>query len=165
MRRRDWVLALGSIVMIMMIFVGSSYGERQEAEAAIMIRIANTEISLNLDQIRAIGEQSFTATLRSSSSPASEHVYVGIPLKDLVSAVGLALEEKHQVFVKAEDGYAVALMGNEVLKEDHVFLAYFMDGEPLSPRELGGSGPYQLIIPNDAFSMRWCKYVVEVEIR
>lgn len=162
MKRQVWILT--SITVMILILAGSVFSESYK-EPTILMRAANTEVFLNLDDIREVGEQSLEATTRSSLKPASEHVYLGVQLKDLVRMAGIELYAEHQVLVKAADGYVVALTGSEVLEENTVYLTYLIDGEPLAPRELGGSGPYQLIIPEDAFSMRWCKYVMEIEVR
>ena len=69
------------------------------------------------------------------------------------------------VIVRAIDGYTVALSIEEVLDEENVYLAYAIDGKPLRSKSQGGSGPYQLIVRKDQFSQRWCKFVVEIEIR
>ena len=69
------------------------------------------------------------------------------------------------VIAKAIDGYNVAYEVAEVQDEDNIFIAIARDGKPLGSKSTGGSGPYQLIVSKDAFSQRWCKFVIELEIK
>ncbi len=69
------------------------------------------------------------------------------------------------MIVRATDGYTIALSPKEVKDEDNVYLAYKLNGKLLKRKEEGGSGPYQVIIRKDEFSQRWCKFVVEIELK
>jgi hypothetical protein len=64
--------------------------------------------------------------------------------------------------IKGVDGYAVALTSNEVLQDDNVYLVFEKDGKQMKGKKRGGSGPYQVIIRQDQFSQRWCKFVTEI---
>lgn len=66
---------------------------------------------------------------------------------------------------RALDGYASAVTGQEVLTEDNVYLCIYMNGERLKPKQEGGLGPYLIVIKNDRFSQRWCKFVEEIQVR
>jgi hypothetical protein len=46
-----------------------------------------------------------------------------------------------------------------------VYIVYAIDNKPLGKKEDGGAGPFELVIKNDPFSQRWCKFVSEVEIQ
>lgn len=132
--------------------------------AEVIIKGDGEEVKLNLAEIKELGEEEFTADLKSSGNPAEEHTYTGVPLKAILKEANIDLEEGMQVIAKAIDGYTVAMDSEEVLDEDNVYLAYKIDGEGLGSKEDGGSGPYQVILRKDQFSQRWCKHVVEIEI-
>ncbi len=121
----------------------------------VVIKEARQNILLSFSDINQLGEEEFTAHLKSSGQPAKEHLYTGVPAKSLFQAVGIDLKENQKVTVRAVDGYTVTLNSEEILDEDNVYLAYQIDRENI---------PYQIILRKDEFSQRWCKDVVEMEI-
>ena len=133
--------------------------------AEVILKGDGLEIKLTFDEITQLGEKEFTAIFDSSDSDPEEHSYIGIPLINIIEGAGMTLENIEQVIVRAIDGYTVALSPNEVMDEDNVYLAYKLDGKFLKRKEEGGSGPYQIIIRKDEFSQRWCKFVVEIELK
>ncbi|MDZ7837619.1 MAG: hypothetical protein U5N58_06515 [Actinomycetota bacterium] len=46
-----------------------------------------------------------------------------------------------------------------------MYIAIEKDGQPLGDKDSGGSGPYQIIVKKDTFSQRWCKFLVELELK
>lgn len=133
--------------------------------AEIILKEGDKEKVLNYETIKSLGEVEFTATLDTSDTDPEELTYTGVPLKKIIEEAGLLLEEDKIVVVRGIDGYTVALKMEEVLDEGNVYLTYEVNGKPLKPKSKGGSGPYQLIVRKDQFSQRWCKFVVEVEVR
>lgn len=159
-------VTLLAIIVLGLGFINKeSLGDKKEIHenAEIIIKGNGTQEKINLEEIKNIGEEEFSADLKSSGKAAEEHIYTGVLLKEIFEEVGIKLEEDKQVILTAIDGYVVALESNEVLEDGNVYLAYKMDGESLGTREEGGSGPYQVIIRNDQFSQRWCKHVVEIK--
>ena len=134
--------------------------QEAHANAEVLITGDNVEDKFTYDQIIKLGEEEFTAIFDSSNTDPEEHKYTGIPLKNLIEEAEIRLEDKQQVNIRAIDGYTVALKPDEVLEDENVYLAYKQDGEPIKSKEEGGSGPYQVIIRKDAFSQRWCKFVI-----
>lgn len=169
MKRKVWITMtlLLTIAMITGYLHSSDLdGHKESQEQAIVtLMTEELEVSMDMDSIRDIGEETFHATIHSSSQPTSEHTYTGVALKGLLVAAGIEIEEDNQILVRAVDGYAVALTGREVLDEENVYLVYLEDGELLSTKDQGGSGPYMLVITKDPFSQRWCKFVMRVEIQ
>ncbi len=88
-----------------------------------------------------------------------------MPLINILKKLEIDTENKKQLIVRGIDGYTVAFSIDEVVDEDNIYLAYKMEGKLLKSKEEGGSGPYQLIVRKDQFSQRWCKFVVEMEVR
>lgn len=133
--------------------------------AGVIIKEEDLEIVLGYENIKALGEVDFSAILDTSDTDPEEHIYTGVPLKNIIEEADFSLNDKSQVVVKGIDGYTVALSIEEVLDEENVYLAYAVNGKALKPKSQGGSGPYQLIVRKDQFSQRWCKFVVEIEVR
>jgi hypothetical protein len=64
----------------------------------------------------------------------------------------------HQVEFYAEDGFALALSEKEAC--ECLLLADCVDGKPISIKE-----GLTLVIPSDSVSRRWCKYIIEIEVK
>ncbi|MFO7928200.1 MAG: molybdopterin-dependent oxidoreductase [Candidatus Humimicrobiaceae bacterium] len=136
---------------------------KMQQEAKVVLKDRDGEIeTIGLGYITGLHPVEFSATLDTSNSGPREQLYTGIELKKIFSSLGIDSRDYSTVLVKAVDGYTVALTMEEVLKESNIYLAYQMNGESLGTKEEGGSGPYQLIVREDQFSQRWCKFVTEV---
>lgn len=157
------IIVMGVFALMNREIAKEAQGVSENAE--IIIKDGNSQVSLSFDEINSLEEVEFNAVLDTSDSGPKENTYTGVLLKEIIEKVGMDIEDKKQMVVKALDGYVVALKISEVIDEDNVYLAYKLDGQPLRSKEQGGSGPYQLIIRKDQFSQRWCKFVVEIELK
>lgn len=164
------------IIAVLVIVVGflsyinqkSLANRDQSAEnPSITIKLKGEEKgSIALNEIRALGEEEFVATLRSSGKPPSDHTYKGVPLSAVLRAVDAGiLENGKQVAIKAIDGYVSAFKIDEVKDEENIFVVYLQDGKALKAKKDGGSGPLMIVVRKDEFGQRWCKFVSEVEIQ
>lgn len=135
-------------------------------DPGVAIKSEGEEIStIYLDEIRSLGEEEFSITLRSSGKPPRDLILTGVPLKAVLHKIDpQLLESSVQVVARAIDGYTVAYTMDEVLLDDHVFLVYLEEGEPLGSKTEGGSGPLMIVPRQDEFGQRWCKFVVEVDV-
>jgi hypothetical protein len=137
-----------------------------QEEALILISAEGKTLgTVSMDIIEGIGPADFSANLDTSDSEPQEHIYTGVLLNDVLKNLGINASDYSSLIVKAIDGYTVAFTTSEVLEEDNIYLAVKRDGEPLGTKSTGGSGPYQIIVRKDAFSQRWCKFVVEMELK
>ncbi len=123
--------------------------------------------NVTLDEIRAMGPERFEATLRTTSAPPATYTYSGVPLSGIIGRVmgEEALAEANQVVVRAADTYTLAFSVADVLAAENLYVVFERDGKPLLPRQSGGPGPMQLVVRQDGFGQRWCKYLAEVEIQ
>ncbi len=168
---RGVMVALLALVVIVGVFayLNAADGDDRRAsqrEAEIYInmdeeRAATVDLPLMLD----LKQHEFTETLRSSEGAPRDHTYRGVRLMDLFRHFDLDLEDTEQIVTRAADGYTVALTVEEVREEDNVYVVHELDGEPLSPKEEGGSGPFMVVIRQDEFGQRWNKYLMEIDLR
>jgi len=119
---------------------------------------------VDLEYLKGLESETFKAVIRSSGNKPVEVEYTGVFLKTILEDKKIKLDDKTRIIVKGVDGYMASLSMEEFERKE-IYLAYAMDGKPIKSREQGGYGPFQLVIPGDAFSQRWCKYVCEVEIK
>lgn len=135
-------------------------------DPGIVILAGGEEVAtIYLAEIRELGEEEFPIVLRSSGKPPRDLVLTGVPMKAVLHEAdpGL-LDSVSQVVVRAIDGYTVAYTMEELLREEHLYLVYLEDGEPLSGKAGGGSGPLMVVPRQDEFGQRWCKFAVEVDV-
>lgn len=165
---------IGIIILILIIITGvfafinrEMVKDNREVHenAEIIIKGEGSETKLNFEDIANLGEEEFTAILDTSDSDPKEHSYIGVPLVNIIEKAGINIEDKKQIIVKGIDGYTIALSSKEVMDKDNVYLVYKLNGKFLKGKEEGGSGPYQIIVRKDEFSQRWCKFVVEMEVK
>ena len=158
-------LLLLAIVAAMWVLSGNSLVDGVERSKTITF-IVDGEVAVTIDRdfLAAQDNRTFSATIRSNGKRPQQTRYTGILLANLFQQLGLDLTDRTQVVVKAIDGYVSTLTMDE-LQNKRIYIAYQMDGEDLKPINEGGNGPFQLVIPSDPYSQRWCKYVYQVEVK
>ncbi|ACB83931.1 molybdopterin-dependent oxidoreductase [Natranaerobius thermophilus] len=162
--------ATAVLIVIVVVFAYLNAAESEDRlqsqrEAEIYLKSDGEDIAtVEFEDILELDEHEFEETLRSSDSPDRDNMYTGILMKDLIEEYDISLSDSEQVVTRAADGYTVALTPDEVLDEENVYIVYKVNGEPLSPKEEGGSGPYQVIIRQDEFGQRWNKFLMEIDV-
>ena len=162
------ILALVLVVGVSGYLNWAGSGDRLESQSeATLFIVSGGERTHTVDftVIEDLERREFTATLRSSGEAPRDLTYTGVELRHLLEHLNLDLENVDQIVTRAADGYAVALGADEVSREDNVYIVYMIDGEPMAPKEEGGSGPYQLVIREDEFGQRWNKFLMEIELQ
>jgi len=163
-----------SLIILVMIVGVTAYlnrgniADRQEMQDnAQIILLENGEEIKTVDMtfIKKQGEKTFNKELDTSETGPEIQTYTGVLLKSVIEEAGIKLDNKTQVIVKAVDGYTVALTAAEVRKDDNVYIVYKNNGEYLQEKSKGGTGPYRIVIRDDQFGQRWCKFVMEVNIK
>jgi predicted lipoprotein with Yx(FWY)xxD motif len=137
----------------------------QEETLVLISADGKTLGTINMDIIEKTGPVDFSANLDTSDSEPQQHLYTGVLLNDILKKLGINVLDYSSLIAKAVDGYTVAYTTLEIMEEDNIYLAVKKDGKPLGTKNTGGSGPYQIIARKDAFSQRWCKFVVEIELK
>ena len=163
-----------SLIILVMIVGVTAYlnrgniADRQEMQDnAQIILLENGEEIKTVDMtfIKKQGEKTFNKELDTSETGPELQTYTGVLLKSVIEEAGIKLDNKTQVIVKAVDGYTVALTAVEVRKNDNVYIVYKNNGQYLQEKSKGGTGPYRIVIRDDQFGQRWCKFVMEVNIK
>ena len=170
---------ISSILIVLILFVGILLyfnkdlilqGKQAQEDKSIKVTYDIKEDhgktkTLTKDDILNLPYDTFDAEIRSNGKKAKIASFQGVLLSNLLDHLKLDKNEIKNIIVKAADGYTVTIGIDEVLEKDNVYITYKQDGEMMKSMDEGGVGPYQLVIRNDQFSQRWCKYVSEVEIR
>ncbi|MBN1299368.1 MAG: hypothetical protein JW997_06760 [Actinobacteria bacterium] len=159
---------LAAVVAVFAFLNAGNLNEKKmlEEEAIILVKSADRLLgSIDMQAIESMGPIDFNANLDTSDSEAEEHQYSGVLLNDLFKSLKINIEDYQTLTAKAIDGYIVAYDSSEVADEGNIYIAIKRDGKPLGSKSSGGNGPYQIIVKKDAFSQRWCKFVIELELK
>ena len=136
-----------------------------EEQAEFLLTSAQSQYRLSMRDIYDLDPVDFMAVMDTSTTEPTPISFSGVELSRLLQTYEIDLHEASIIQVKALDGYASAVTGREVLTKDNVYLCIYMNGEVLKPKQEGGFGPYLMVIRNDRFSQRWCKFVEEIAVR
>lgn len=168
------IIIISIVLAILLIVVGvfaflnaGNILEKKNLEESKTISIKSEGIEIrkvDLAFISSAGEEDFSAIMDTSDSEPKKHYYTGVLLKNVLQKSGINIDDYAMLTVKAIDGYVVAFKKEEVADDDNIYIAYKEDGKDLGTKSSGGRGPYQIIVRKDQFSMRWCKFVVEIEL-
>lgn len=163
------------IIGILVIIVGAAaflnagdlvFKNQSQENAFFLIKTDGQEdVKMDMNTMKGLAKVDFDANIKKSGLAPVKHTFTGVPLKKVLEAAGIKTDGKSKVVFKAVDGYTSVLTLDEAMQEDNIFIAYAMDGKSLGKREEEGSGPFEMIIKNDQFSQRWCKFLTEVEIQ
>jgi len=162
------IVVLVAIVSVFAFLNAGNIKEKKmlEEKAIILIKSADKQLGkIDMDIIEGTGLIEFNANLDTSDSDPELHKYTGVLLNDILKALNIDIENYTTVIAKAIDGYTVAYDASEVMDDNNLFIAIKKDGKPLGNKSSGGNGPYQIIVRDDAFSQRWCKFVIELELK
>ncbi len=161
------VLMIGlTIVLIISINLNKANIEKQKSilsNAQIILLHDEKARVLNKENIILYSEN-FEATLDTSTTKPSTHMYTGVQLKDLLKSKNVDFQNK-TIIIKAADGYQIAYSYEEVSIDKNVYIAFMEDGTYLGSRDTGGRGPYESIVVSDNFSNRRCKWITEIEVK
>ena len=159
--------ALAAAVCVLLFISRSQLlaGKRAQEEGTLTFtREGSDIITLNRDDIRALPSETFEATIRSSGERPVPAEYTGVEIHDLLSLAGVTVSEDGALLFKGADLYLTKVEAGELSEYGNIYIVYKRDGEIMKNRAQGGEGPYQVIVRNDYYSLRWCKYLSEVEI-
>ncbi len=167
--KNKWLLALVIVLAVAVGLLAWLNGRRVRDldPASLTIKVQGEEVgSISIEEISALGGEEFSKSLRSSGKKPRENTYTGVLLSKVLEAVKPGLVSKDvQISVLASDGYAVSYSGADVLRPEHIYLVWLMDGKPLASKAKGGLGPLLVLTRQDEFGQTWCKYAIEVDIR
>lgn len=158
------IIALFIATVCLWFLTGSNINREGGGEIIVITENGETVAEVNLEYIRSFDSETFETVIRSSINKPEDVEYTGVLLKSLIEGKEISLDDKTRLIVKGLDGYMTAISIEEFEKKD-IYIAYEMNKKPIKPREQNGYGPFQLVIPGDPFSQRWCKFVCEVEIK
>lgn len=119
---------------------------------------------VTLDQIKQLDSFKRSVTLDLSGDGGISHVFRGARLLDVLALVAPTLVDQYDsVTSVGVDDYLSQVTMDEVRMENNVFIAYEDNGEPIITKDGSGQG-MRLVTLNDAYGMRFTKYLVVLDI-
>lgn len=139
--------------------------ELQEKEQFVISIDGKEQGRISKKQVEQMGVSEYTVTMDTSKTDPTDVVFEGVELKDILEQNKIKISDYKTIQAKALDGYSTAMTVEEVMKPDNVILCIKKDGKYLGTKGDGGMGPFLVIIREDSFSQRWCKYLEAVDLR
>lgn len=153
------------LAVVVLWFLNGGGANRAGTDAVISFAVDGEVVAeADMEYVKSMEGKTFKTVIRSSGKKPEEAEYTGVLLKDLLDDRNVNPDGKKQILIKGIDGYMTALSVSE-LEDEKIYIAYELNGEALKSKEKNGNGPFQLVIPSDPFSQRWCKFVCEVEVK
>lgn len=165
--KKMWVIT-GVIVLLaaaVAVFALLNAQALPQQDDVVRIVFGQTQKTVSLADLQAIGAESFTATVNAKGQEPKEIVFTGVPLIEVLRHNKIDIDGMEQAVFKAADGFASAASTKEVEEADNIYIVFERDAEPSGSMQQGGTGPFEIVIRNDPFPQRWCRNLVEIEIQ
>ena len=162
------VIAVLVVVVVVFAYLNAGDLDRKrdlETSAEFVLIYGDKEHRVSREDIVALGPVEFSTVMRTSTTGPASVTFTGVELRTVLEEYKVDIQADSTIEVKALDGYASAIQGEEVLEHKNVYITIAMNGEPLKPKSEGGLGPYYLVIRNGEFSQRWVKFMEEIIVR
>ena len=159
--------ALAAAICVLLLINRSQIlaGKKAQAEETLTFTYEGAPVAtLAGEDIRSLPSETFEATIRSSGERPVPAEYTGVEIHDLLDRAGVSVSEGGALLFKGADMYLTKVEAGELSEHGNIYIVFMRDGEIMKNRAHGGEGPYQVIVRNDYYSLRWCKYLSEVEI-
>jgi len=161
------VFTLAALVIVFAFLNRNSVMEKKEARQSgtFYIRINDNEHIVTMNDMEALAPFDITADYKISGREPEKKTYQGVSLAAVVESLAIDYSGCESVTFTAADGYVSILPIAEALDSEKCFIVVALENELLGTKESGGSGPFMMILPNDPFSQRWCKFLLEVRLK
>jgi hypothetical protein len=153
------VLALG--------FLLGTTAALRAADPGIQISYAGKTVAFAATDLAALTHQEVTAF---DFHEKQNHVYSGVPVRDLLEKAGVQLGEKLRgkslrlvVIAHCSDHYDIVFAlaeFDDAFNPRTILLVDSSDGKPLPE----GQGPLRLVVPGDKRPARWARMVTSLEV-
>ena len=162
------ILLIGLITIATGLTLVLGFFHAQEAreidDATLRIISNNKAYEIHLEDLMNFELTDFEATVRASGNVSETIVFSGIWLYDLFYHLDIPLMGHETVVFKSIDGFQSRVSAEEIVQPNNIYLVLKRNQQKTLARSEGGTGPMEIVIALDAFSQRWNKFLVEIEI-
>lgn len=170
-KRNNYILIVTIALLILLTAVlaylnaGNLEVKRElQMNAEFLLTQGANQYRITMQDILNLSPVDFTAVMNTSTTSPTPVELTGVELHKLLQSYNVELKDDSIVQVRALDGYASAVSSHEILTSGNIYVCIHMNGEVLKPKSEAGFGPYLMVIKNEQFSQRWCKFVEEIVV-
>jgi len=173
MKNKKTILII-AIIAVLVVAVGlfallnsGNLQEKQQSQKNAAVKIVQGEktVEFNLNYLKGLEKTVFNATVDTSKAGPEEKSFTGVALAAVLKDKGISLDGAQEVTFTAADGYASVVTAKEAAEDKNVYLVYERGGKPSGTKAEGGSGPIEVVVAKDPFSQRWCKFLMQIEVK
>lgn len=165
---KRWILPLVILCLTLSSALLISINKTQTEERLAALGRETVKIMVNdemvaqfdLEEVKALPKVLTDEGLNTSKGK-EDIVFGGALLKDVLKTSGFDYHQYETVTYKAIDGYASPGTIAE-LDGDGVYLVYERNGVENTDKTQGGTGPMEIVITGETFSLRNCKFLSEI---
>lgn len=166
--KTKWILpaVIFFLIISSVLLIGINKIQTEERLAAlgldeVKITVRGEEAArFNLETVKALPKVLIDEGLNTSKGK-EDVVFGGVLLKDVLKFINFDYTPYGQITYKAIDGYVSPGMITE-LDGDRVYLVYERNGVQNTDKTQGGTGPMEIVITGEEFSLRNCKFLHEI---
>ncbi len=159
------ILVIMAAAIAILLCINASQGTDVERGHVAVTQNGEIVKEFTMEDIEQMEYTEFYKKIVSSSSKDVEGTFRGPTLADVLTAADEnILDGAENIIVRSEDDFVSQFSVDEIMQKDNIILAYSVDGESLGDMDNGGSGPYRVVINEDAFGNRSAMYVCELEV-
>lgn len=172
MRRINWTIPV--ILAILLIgavtFTIINSGEINKTmdeigENTVIVTYNDQELCrFNLESLKAMPKVEINDHIKETGKASVDANFGGVLLRDVLTEQGVDLSKYSTANFVAMDGYTTAGTVDEILNNDKVYIVYEREGVQTKSKSEGGTGPMEIIITGEQFSLRNCKYLMEIKL-
>jgi hypothetical protein len=159
------VLAAGVTVFAVLNAGDTGAKQASQENATVTVKQGDVSKTFDLNYLKKFDKVEFSATQDTSKTGPEKKSFGGVPLITVLKDLGFDIDKAESITLTAADGYASAITADEAKDIDNVYLVYERDGKPDLSKQQGGSGPIEAVVRKDQFSQRWCKFLMEIDIK
>jgi hypothetical protein len=171
-RQKRWIIPAALAVLAIAVAVLATLNKEdvsktleQMEKNQVVVKAGETELGrFDLDKVKSMKKVAFNDQIKESGKSAVQAQFGGVILKDVLEEIGINVSRYKSVAYKAIDGYTTPGTVDEILKDDKVYVVYERDGQQTKSKSEGGTGPLEIVISNEQFSLRNCKFLLEITL-
>ena len=156
-----------SFLVVIFALLNRSYIEpmREAQRAGVFFLLADDrKHAVSIDDFEDFSPFDIDANYKTSGLSARNRTFRGVSFSTIAASFDIDISAYRFVLFTAADGYASMLTSAEAMDAGNCYIVAGEEGRPLGTLEEGGMGPFMMILAHDAFSQRWCKYLLEVKL-
>ena len=169
-RTRKWIIPVVLVFLTAGVAVLATLNKQdipidQIERNEVVVKADGAEVGrFDLEMVQGMEKVEFSDQIKETGKAAVKAQFGGVLLRDVLEKIGVDASKYTSVAYKATDMYTSAGTVDEILQDGRVYVVYEREGEQTRPKSEGGTGPLEIVIAGEPFSLRNCKYLMEIDL-